>query len=381
MMQLLADCSVPYTYTRKRNGKKNEMKALLRSLFLFTMFLLSIIVGIPLGIIVIVFSYFTISNKCDFYTVDSLPSPKGELFVARVEKRCTRDHDTPPMMFALLHPGEQLGSRSMFLTSADYEGIGNGEYLGAGPPLSVFAKWIDERNLVVAAPEGSALKKGRNNFRGVHIQYSFYPTGSDKTKDEYLRRQIEKSVRFEPRFRMDDGIGVPGIGCLLDLTAYDGQYMDQLSLSMVARTIFPVKSNRGLEEAYSVYGFQIVARDEIQRPDKHATGAEVIGFAPKDGRSKLWISDFNYPGTRAPSGVPAPKWDFGYNPKDPHDIMSIAEKTKDGTVAIRVSFWLDNEVVVYSGEKRTDQKPIEMFEQCIKENRIFDTPRHRTDRH
>ena len=81
--------------------------------------------------------------------------------------------------------------------------------------------------------------------------------------------------------------------------------------------------------------------------------------------------DLNYPGTRAPSGVPAPKWDFGYSPKDPRDIMSIAEKIKDGTIAVRVGFWLDNKVVVYSGERPTDQKSIEMFERCINDNDFF----------
>ena len=62
----------------------------------------------------------------------------------------------------------------------------------------------------------------------------------------------------------------------------------------------------------------------------------------------------------------------------PHDIVSIAEKLKAGSVAIRVGFWLDNEVVVFSGEKPADQKQIEMFERCITENHIFDTPRIRT---
>jgi hypothetical protein len=179
---------------------------------------------------------------------------------------------------------------------------------------------------------------------------------SDKTKDEYQRRQVEKRVRFEPRFRMIVGIGVPSIGCQLDVSAYDGEYLDQLSLSIAART--------------SGYYFNIFSRDEIHR--RHATGADVVEFSPKDGRSTLMTYNVNYPGT-------APKWDFGYNPKDPHDIMSIAEKIKDGTIAIRVGFWLDNEVVVYSGEKPTDLKPIEMFEQCINEHHIFDAPRHRTD--
>lgn len=66
----------------------------------------------------------------------------------------------------------------------------------------------------------------------------------------------------------------------------------------------------------------------------------------------------------------------------PHDIVSIAEKLKAGSVAIRVGFWLDNEVVVFSGEKPADQKQIEMFERCITENHILihrelEQPHHR----
>jgi hypothetical protein len=126
-------------------------------------------------------------------------------------------------------------------------------------------------------------------------------SGSDKTKDEYLRRQVDKSIRFEPRFRMDRGIGMSRIECNLDLTAYDGEYFDQLSLHMAAITTFAVKANDRdamvLNKAYSVYRFQIVARGEIQRPDRHATGADVAGFGPKDGRSTLWGYDLNYPST------------------------------------------------------------------------------------
>jgi hypothetical protein len=329
-------------------------------------------------IIIIIFSYLTISNKCDFYTIDSLPSSNGRLSVARAEERCSRDEDERPIMFALLFPGERIGGKSVFLKSTVYKVARSAGY----QPLSIFPKWIDEHNLLIAAPEGSALKNGRNKFRGVHIQYDFYPMDSDKIKDEYLRRQVEKRERLEPRFRLDHGIGLRGIGCNLDVTAYDGEYLDQLELSMAARTTFASKaSDRGkiiLNPAYSTFVFNISARDEIQRPDKHATGADVIEFAPKDGRSRLILYSANYPNIKAPNGRPAPKWQFGYRPKSPNDIISIAEKLKSGTIAIRVGFWLDNEVVVYSGEP-IDQKPIEMFEQCIKDNRIFDTPRHRTD--
>jgi hypothetical protein len=59
--------------------------------------------------------------------------------------------------------------------------------------------------------------------------------------------------------------------------------------------------------------------------------------------------------------------------------VTIAKKIQAGTIAIRVGFWLDNKVVVYSGQKPDDQKPIELFDQCINENHIFDTPRYSKD--
>jgi hypothetical protein len=358
------------------------MKAIRRAIFVLTMIVLAPLMIVAVLLIVPI-SYSIITNKCENYTVDIVPSPTGRLSVVRVEHRCSTDEDARPLIFALLRPGERIERKDVFLI-VDHEQLTGADSRVLWSPLSIFAKWIDERNLLIAAPEGSTLKKGQTEFRDVQIQYAFYPMDSDKTKDEYLRQQVEKTVSFEPRFRMDDGIGVPGIGCHLDITAYDGEYLDQLSLSLDGRTTFAVKAiDRGkivLNEAYSGYNFQIVARDDIQRTDKHATDADVVGFAPKDGRSTLWIYDLNYPSAKAPNGTPVPKWYFGYNPKNSHDIMSIAEKIKDGTIAVRVGFWLDNEVVVYSGGgKPTDQKPVEMFEQCINENRIFDTPRHRTD--
>lgn len=317
--------------------------------------------------------YQAVNDNCSYQNVDALPSPTGNLSIVRTEKHCSNDEETPPMMFALLRSGVPLGKGSVFLTSADYEGIRSS--------LSIFPKWIDNQNLLIAAPVGSTLKKTHTEFDGVHIHFAYYPLDSDKTKDENLRRQIEKKVHFEPKFKIDHGIGVPGIGCNLTIRTHDGEHLDELTLSMTARTIFAVnaidsRSVLVLRGAYSEYDFQIDARDTVERPDKHATNADVVGFAPNDGRSRLVTTSLNYPRTKAPSGEPMPKWDFGYSPNDPHDIVSIAERIKAGSIAIRVSFWLDNEVVVFSGEKPDDQKPIEMFERCIKENHIFDTPRH-----
>lgn len=372
---------VCWLYLRRKNAMRSTYSPSLNNHGKSAQKYILALILIPVALIAIgVEGYQINNNKCSYTNIDALPSPSGNFSIVRAEKHCTGDEDIAPIMFALLHSGEKVSKGSVFLTSEDYDSTVS--------PLSIFPKWIDDHNLLIAAPEGSSLKTMRTEFDGLHIHSAYYPTDSDKTKDENLRRQVEKRVHFKPEFSIDHGFGgISGVGCNLTVSAHDGEYLDELELHMTARTTFPVnamkfngeKWNKVLEEAYSQYDYQIYDLDAVERPDKHATGADVVGFAPKDGRSKLEMSDFNYPRQRAPSGVPMIKWGFGYNPKDPHDIENITEKIKVGAFAVRVGYWLDNEVVVYSGEKPDDQKPIEMFEQCINQNHIFDTPRHRTN--
>jgi len=313
---------------------------------------------------------FHVTEKCSYQEADRLPSPTGRLAVVRTQRFCTYDEDVPTR-FVLLLSGAPFDEKKTFLKSSDYD--------GARSPFGIFAKWIDDSNLLVAAPEGALLKTAPSEFDGIHIQYAVYPLDSGTTRNDNLKKLIEKTVIFEPSFGTNNGVGVPGIGCLLTANAIDGEYLDELSLDLSARTTFAVKAfdaQRGtvLHKAYSSYDFQISARDEVVRPDNHATGADVVGFTPKDGKSRLWTYLAFPPGIKQPNGKPMAKWIFGYTPTNPHDVISIAEELKSGSLTIRVGYWLDDNVVVYSMGRPTDREKIDEFEQCISDNHIFDTP-------
>lgn len=310
-------------------------------------------------------------EKCSYEAIDTLPSPTGKWSIQRTRKYCPSDTDASPILFSLLPAGGQFNKKNIFLMSTDYEKL---RY----DPLSIFAKWIDDDNLLIAAPEGSQLRAARRELKGINIQYAVYPLASENTKDEPLRQQVKKKVNFEARFRVNHGVGLPGIGCRLEISARDENYVDQLILDLTARKTFAIKATdvngkEVLAKAYSAYDFQIRGVDEIERPDKHATSAEVVGFAPKEGKSTLWDYDLGNPGAKAPNGMLMHKWDFVYTPKEPRDLITIANKIKMNNLAIRVSYWLDNVDVVYFG-KQIDQTPIQQFEQCINDNHIFDTP-------
>ncbi|MBF0611045.1 MAG: hypothetical protein G8345_04765 [Magnetococcales bacterium] len=316
-------------------------------------------------------------NGCSYRKLDALPSPNGSWTIQRAQGGCTNDEGGSQLMFAMLRPGEAFQTEKVFLKTNQ----ANGKW----DLLSAFAKWTDDQHLLIASPEGHTLKSMPSEVNNVKIQYVYYPLDPNKTKDPELQKQIEKKAKFKAHFETSGGFGVPGIGCNLTVDAEDGEHLDRLSLLLRATTTFAIKSYNPalkqsvLNDAYSSYDFQILARDQVQRPDKHATGAELIGFSPQDGKSTLWTYYLNEPPGKAPSGVFSPKWGFGYRPKDPQDILAIARQVKSGTAAIRLSYWLDNEIVTYTGEPE-DQEPFDSFEKCIQDNAIFDTPRHVKDR-
>jgi hypothetical protein len=307
-------------------------------------------------------------NDCSFYTIDSLPSPSKGLSLARVEKRCSGDTETTPVLFALLPPGAAVQGKDIFLTARAYEARTGDKAVWA--PLVVFGKWVSEKAAIIAAPVGSGLDTSRSEFNGVRIQYASYPIEASGTKDEQLTHLVEKKLVFESKFETTKGFGTPADGCTLTISGHDGEYVDRLSWVLRARINYAYDSR----PAFSSYDFLVLGRDEIEKPDKHATIANAIGFSPKEGKSTLWAYDLNYPGIKAPAGGPVPKWQFGYIPKNPRDLIAMAESARNGIFALEVNYWLDDDIVRYSAVGPIDPGQVDAFEHCIAENRIFDTP-------
>ena len=186
---------------------------------------------------------------------------------------------------------------------------------------------------------------------------------------------ILKKIVFEPSFGVIDSAGGPDVGCLLTVNARGGEYLDELSLYLSARrwiavTGFDADKGTPIKNVFSSVDFQISARDETARPpDKYATGAEVVGFAPEAGKIGNYI--LRPAGEEQPNCKP--KWIFGYTPENPHDIVSIANELRSGSLLIRVGYWLDDIVVVYAMEHLVDAQPIDAFERCVADHHLFVT--------
>jgi hypothetical protein len=315
-----------------------------------------------------------VSNKCTYEEIDRLPSPTGRLTVDRTLRSCSLDEAPSPILFSLLPPGAPFDENKTFFKTSDYpDSIANS--------FGVVAKWIDDNNLLIADPAGARLETAPSEFDGIHIQYGVYPLDAGTTRNDSHKKVIEKKVIFEPSFAVNDRADVKGVGCLLTANAAGGEYLDELSLYLSARrwigvTGFDANKGTMVNGVLSTFDFQISARDETVRPpDKYATGAEVVGFAPEAGKIGYLI--VRPPGEKQPNRKP--KWAFGYTPANPHDVIAVAEELRKGSLTIRVGYWLDDIVVVYAMAHPVDALPIDEFEQCIADHHLFDTPLHGAD--
>ncbi|MBF0611046.1 MAG: hypothetical protein G8345_04770 [Magnetococcales bacterium] len=316
-------------------------------------------------------------DGCSYRKIDALPSPMINWSIERTRVSCSNDTEGSQIFFSMLRPGEAFKKEKVFFKTNNSE-----VKWGA---LSVFAKWMDDQHLLIAAPEGANLQTMPSEVNNVSIQYVYYPLDSDKSKDWELKKQIDRKVQLKTVFKQDKGFGARGVGCNLIVSAYDRQNLDKLELFLTARMTYATRAydqkleKSVLNEAYSSYSYQVIGWDRLPRPEKRVTGAEVLGFSPQDGKSTLWTYYYNEPLEKSISGTLPPKWGFGYRPDDPQDILSMARQVKSGTAAIRLNYWLDSEIFLYTGEPE-DQIPIDMFEKCINDNTIFDFPRHVNDR-
>jgi hypothetical protein len=357
------------------------MKQLLKSVLVVLGIALALSALVVAAIFGTVLVSFHLTEKCTYKEVDRLPSPTGRLTVVRTQRSCTWDEAPSPILFfSLLPPGAPFDEKKTFFKTSDYaETISN--------PSRVFARWIDGNDLLIAAPDDAAfthaptsalsarLSAALSEFDGIHIQYGVYPLDAGTTRNDGLKKVIEKRVIFEPTFGVNDEDGAPGVGCSLRVDALHGEYLDELSLYLTADRWIGAKNFdavRGtmVNGVLSSIGFEISAWDKtVRSPDKYATRAEVAGFGEDD--DKIWEIFLVPPGRKQPDGKP--KWIFTFAPPN-RDVIAIAEELRRGSLTIRVGYWLDDIVVVYTMDRPIDPQPIDAFERCIADNHLFDPP-------
>lgn len=161
------------------------------------------ILGLPV-LALVVFQVAT--EKCENKILGTTISPNGKWKLVRIQKFCSSDEDSPPEQFALLQPGESFRKDAIFFAGNSAPEFGY---------HVIVAKWEDDSNVAIAAPEPYDFKDAPKAFHGIHIHYSTYPRNPDDSKDAQSHRVINQPMFFKFRAEKDNGIGAPGSGCSL----------------------------------------------------------------------------------------------------------------------------------------------------------------------
>ena len=307
------------------------------------------IIGLP----ILAFAALRVINeKCETKTIGTLPSPNKEWQIIRVQKFCTSDEAAPPEQFALLKAGQSFRKDAIF-----FVGKSNPEF----DHHVILAKWIDDSNILVAAPEPYDFEDAQEEFREKKIRYDVYPTDPQKSRDDSSHRIINKPVTLKFRFDQNNGTGAPGLGCNLWAEGNDGEYLKDLNVRLSSDKVFAAKAwnynpnkTGHLEDMpeRTISSVLLTSSNEIRKNITYVTSAQVEDFQLY--RRTGWEREDNY----------GHAWQL-LNKIEHKDILTAIKKLKAGGLKIKVAFWLDNTEVIYSSRQAQNIQAIEEFERCL----------------
>ena len=331
-----------------KNTSLPFLKNLLRRTLVIALSITTII-GLP----ILAFAAFHVINeKCEIKTVGTITSPNKEWEIMRVQKFCTSDEAAPPEQFALLKAGQPFSKDAVF-----FVGQSNPEF----DHHVILAKWIDDSNILVAAPEPYDFSDAQEDFRKIKIHYDAYPADPGKSRDDSSHRVLNKTITFNFRFDKNDGIGAPGLGCNLWAEGSDGEYLKDLNIRLSSDKAFTAKAwnynpNKTwhLEDTPEkvISSVLLISSAEMKKTTTYVTSAQVEDFS-LDHRTG-WEREDNY----------GQAWQL-FNQIEHNDIQTAIQKLRTGGLKIKVAFWLDNTEVIYSSQPVKNVQAIEEFERCL----------------
>ena len=292
---------------------------------------------------------------------DSATSPDGTWVAERYEEIYSED---TAVQISLHHPQQSPATSSQYIP---FKWVGE----------DVVFKWLDDSNLLIAAAEGNdqgtkaekefdAEGNTPAEFNGVKLHYGYYTYEPDTPRIAGSQKIFTKSVTFSYRFKPFHNRGEPSNECDLFMTAPDGDYIHNISLRISAAQLYP--NGEWQHTPKTNFSINIGADKEVRQSLGFATGAKVENFSPNNGKP---IMGRIYKTGMWPHTHPARGWDLVYLLQDQNDLQTIIHKIKNGSLHVKVGFWLDNAEVIYTSTAPSDASSVEAFERCIKENKIF----------
>jgi len=290
---------------------------------------------------------------------DEVVSPDGKFIVERIYRSFNDPDDSTNdgLLFAIRRRGQWFGSDDVFLTRNWYADYNQQLQLqsGIGDPDNIFARWIDNRNVLIAAPLGRVNEDMPSRFGNIHLTYGFYPPNPNEMSQSHMALFSQHEVSFAYKAGAE---GWGDIACNLVAEADDGTDLAhikvQFELNLKYKHVAHSADGIVIYPQHLDNDLSIEATEKVNPQGHYVTSAEVSGFSPEGHNAILGF------------GI-GPKEGIGYTLQNVHDYLQMAELMRRGELKIKVAFWLENKQVTYTTKKPDRADAIEDFESCLKE--------------
>lgn len=259
------------------------------------------------------------------------------------------------------------------LRRADEPPPGPADFLLSPISQHVLFKWLDGSHLLIAARHEDEIPKKPDHFQNVRLSYTLYSDDPDQSRNPETRTVIKRHADFRYQFEKADGVGLPGVRCLLRLTVDDqDENLEQLSLTVEAHktsraNALRMNGGRWVNEVVPEASFGSITAGVHQNYEKPVKLVTAASFSSLKTAS---LEDRNFKPLQMAPGRNAPSWQMVWN-LDQSQLKSALTEIKSGSVTTKLGFWLENLEIIYTAGAPDNLTEISDFERCISDNAIF----------
>jgi hypothetical protein len=252
-----------------------------------------------------------------------------------------------------------------------------------GNPIELLFKWLNDSDLLIGVPDAESPPDSLEDFRklqkpsrfkGIKLRYGYYGRDPDVPRDASSLMVVRRPVEFSSRFEeIKDLVGLPSIGCQIDLTALDGEFFDQLMIRLTSNKTFAhraVKSSGGkLQYFVTPERLDTAILFSFGQKTSNFTG-EPTSAAFGSLKTQITMKDRNVRPVMTPAGGLTPvRQLFSYIERQ--DLFTALDIASEQPFDVKIGFWLENLQVIYSSNKVINLRAIAEFRQCLSDNAIF----------
>jgi hypothetical protein len=244
---------------------------------------------------------------------------------------------------------------------------------------SVGFVWLDNVNLLVAAPSLDDIEGRPGRINNIAITYSVYSiTEPTELRGSNVVSASNVSIIPNYKFRSTD-LGLY-VGCNLFVSANLPGDRKEMGLRVYVQKNLKTKAWAGgqivdIPESVNPAYLQFSSVGDFEFPNDWVTAAMMRDVGIERGGqdagrfTEIWSRDrFS---KALPNGNKAPPTQYIIFTVSESSLQTVLDKLRSGTFEVDFGYWFSNKKVTYVSLKRVDTKSLDEFVGCLRANEIY----------